>query len=75
MKEVKNMFNEGIKKYDVWDIILIVLSSIAFAFFIIRIPDPASNVIMQWIHSVHWGWFLAAAIIFIIRPKMKMWKK
>lgn len=64
-----------IKRYDIWDIYLIVFSSIAFAFFIIRIPNPADNAIMQWIHSVHWGWFLVAAILLVLRPKIKAWRK
>ncbi len=71
------MFNlkNRIKRLDVWDMILIKLAVAAFVLFIITVPNPASNGIMAWVHNVHWAWFLGAAIIFAIRPKIRIWKK
>ena len=69
------MIKDMIKNYDVLDMALIMLSSLVLGFFIITVPNPANNVVMEWVHSVHWGWFLAAAIILVLRPKIRAWKK
>jgi len=69
------MFKDKIKKLDMHDIALIKLAMIAFAFLLITIPSPESNFIMAWVHTVHWGWFLAAVIILAIRPQMRVWGK
>lgn len=66
---------EAIKKYDVWDIYLIILASISLAYFAITVPSVARNVVMKWVHGIHWGWFLAATIILAARPKWKVWMK
>ncbi len=69
------MFQDKIKKLDTLDWILAAFASIAFAYFIITVPNTANNVIMSWVHSVHWGWFLAAGLILAARPKIKAWFK
>jgi len=69
------MFKDKLKKLDILDIILMMLTSVAFAYFIITVPNTADNVIMGWVHSIHWGWFLAATLILAARPKIKAWFK
>lgn len=60
-----------VKKLDVWDIKLIMLSTAAFVLFVLVIW-PA---VMTWVASVHWGWFLGAMIILALRPIKKAWSK
>ena len=69
----REMFSKKIKKLDVFDWVLAAFASVAFAYFIITVPNPTNNVIMRWVHSVHWGWFLAAGLILAARPKIKTW--
>jgi len=69
------MLKDKIKKLDLWDLALIKLAVVAFVLFLITVPNPADNGIMAWVQSVHWAWFLVVAIIFAIRPQMKVWKK
>jgi len=66
-----NMFEKQLKKLDVWDIALIKLGSISFILFLITVWPAA----MELVHSIHWGWFLAATLLFVIRPKMRAWSK
>jgi len=66
---------EVIGRYDIWDIYLIMLASISLAYFAVTVPSFSSNVVMQWVHGIHWGWFLLATILLAARPKMKMWAK
>lgn len=65
------MFNDQIKRFDFWDIGLIKLSVASAVLFILAVLPEA----MDWVSSIHWGWFLAAAIIFAIRPQVKFWKR
>jgi len=57
------MYEDKIKKLKMLDIALIKLAVLAFAFFIITVPNTTNNVIMSWVSSVHWGWFLGIAIV------------
>ena len=58
------------KSLDKTDIYLIKLSSIAFILFLITVWPAA----MDWVNSVHWGWFLGAMIVFMLRPFKKYMK-
>jgi len=60
-----------VKKLDVWDIKLIILSAAAFVLFVLVIWPAA----MTWVASIHWGWFLGAMIILALRPIKKAWSK
>lgn len=64
------MFDEQIKRLDMWDIGLIKWSVAAFVLFILSIWPAAMN----WVAGVHWGWFLGVAIILAIRPLGRAWK-
>jgi hypothetical protein len=57
------MWKRGLKKLDIWDIGLVKFSSMAFILFLITVWPAA----MTWVHSVHWGWFLAATIVLAAR--------
>jgi hypothetical protein len=61
------------KNLDGFDLGLIKLGVASFVLFLITVPTPARNMLMQWVHSVHWGWFLGVAILAMIRPWKKMW--
>lgn len=52
------------KKLDFLDTGLIKFSSASFVLFVLTIWPAA----MAWVHQVHWGWFLAATIVFAARP-------
>ena len=58
------------KKLDKNDVYLIKLSSAAFILFLITVWPAA----MELVHSIHWGWFLGAAIVFMLRPFKKYMK-
>jgi len=60
---MKNL-TKKMKKLDAYDMPLIKLSTAAFILFLITLWPAA----MDLVHSIHWGWFLAAFIIFAIRP-------
>jgi len=62
--------DKKIKKLDVADIALIKLSVVAFVLFVITIWPAAMNLV----HGIHWAWFLAAFIILVARPVMRMYK-
>lgn len=62
--------DKKVKRMDIHDIQLTKLSTVAFVLFILNIWPAA----MGWVASVHWGWFLAATIIFAWRPLMRVWK-
>jgi len=61
-------WNKKLKKMDIWDLKLIKLSTAAFILFVITVWPAAMNLV----HRIHWGWFLAAFVLFAIRP-MKKW--
>ncbi len=62
-KCIKNC-NKRIKKLDVWDISLIKLASIAFVLGLIKLWSAA----MAFVHNTSIWWFVAAFVIFAIRP-------
>jgi hypothetical protein len=56
--------DKRVKKLDFWDVGLTKWSVAAGILFIITVWPAA----MQLVHSIHWGWFLAATILFALRP-------
>ena len=58
------IWKRGLKKLDILDIALIKVSSMAFILFIITVWPAAMDLVNQ----IHWGWFLAAGVIFAARP-------
>ena len=58
------------KSLDKTDVYLIKLSSMSFILFLITVWPAA----MTWVQSVHWGWFLGAMIVFMLRPFKKYLK-
>lgn len=67
----KRVMDKKVKKMDTWDIALTKLSVMAFVLFVITIWPTA----MTWVHSVNPWYFLAAWIIFAIRPFYKIFRK
>ena len=59
-----------IKKMDVWDFKLMKLSSMAFILFLITVWPGA----MALVHKIHWGWFLGAMVLFMLKPLIKAMK-
>ena len=68
MNAMKKKFDPKVKKMDVHDIQLTKLSTAAFILFLITVWPAAMNLV----HSIHWGWFLGAAVIFAFRPAKKV---
>ncbi len=65
------MFEDIVKKLDVWDIALIKLAVGAFVLAAITyIP-----ALMTWVHDTNRLYFLLAAIVFSIRPQYNAWIK
>lgn len=58
------------KKLNKWDVWMIKTGSAAFILFLITVWPAA----MDLVHRIHWGWFLAATVLLMIRPVMK-WLK
>lgn len=58
------IWEKAIKKIDWLDVALIKISTAALVLFVITIWPAA----MDLVHSIHWGWFLAALIILAARP-------
>ena len=63
--------SKKLKKTDIWDIGLIKWTSITFILFVITVWPAA----MELVHSIHWGWFLAATIILSARPFYRFYLK
>jgi hypothetical protein len=49
------------------DMFLLKLTSMAFILFLITLLPSLMNLV----HRIHWGWFLGATLIFMLRPFMK----
>lgn len=62
------MFGEKIKKLVWWDISLIKLASAAGILFIITVWPAAMSLVQR----IHWGWFLVAMLVFMIKPMYKL---
>ncbi len=65
------MFEKRMKKIDAVDIGLIKLGMVAFTLFLITVWPAAMN----WVHSVHWGWFLGVALVILARPYYRAYLK
>tara|TARA_Y100000310_G_scaffold338650_1_gene428924 strand:+ start:12349 stop:12546 length:198 start_codon:yes stop_codon:yes gene_type:complete len=65
------MFEEKMKKIDVWDVSLIKLGSVLFILFLITAWPAFANLIFD----VNWKWFLGAAILVLLRPGYRFWFK
>ena len=63
-------FDKKVKRLDAVDVGMVKWTTVAVVLLILNIWPAAMN----WVASVHWGWFLAAAIILAWRP-MKKWLK
>jgi len=62
--------NKKVKKLDCWDYKLIKLAVVAGVLFLITVWPGLHDLVMR----VHWGWYLAIAIILALRP-MRVWCK
>lgn len=68
---MKKFFDKKIKKLDVWDVGLAKFAVAAATLFIITIWPAA----MAWVKSVNPWYFLAAWVIFAIKPFLKVFGK
>jgi len=59
--------NKKIKAMNWCDMKLVKLATAAFVLFLITVWPALLSLVLR----VHWGWYLAAAIVFAIRPCMK----
>ena len=64
-------FDERMKRIDVWDVVMIKFSVVAFVLFVIAIW-PAT---MEWVLSVNPWAFLVVFVIFVARPFYKFYLK
>ena len=62
--------DKKVKNFDTWDIALTKLAVAAGVLFIIGIWPAARN----WAFTINPWWFLVAAVIFAIRPLIRMFK-
>ncbi|MBT3416865.1 hypothetical protein HON86_03165 [Candidatus Woesearchaeota archaeon] len=53
-----------------WEMGLVKLSVIAFAFFVIQIWPAAMN----WVHGVNAWWFFVLFVVFAIKPMITYYK-
>jgi len=60
---MKNL-NKKIKKWDIWDIVLIKLSVVSFIIIILKL----SSFVSGWIEKINIWWFVLILIFFMIRP-------
>ena len=60
-------WNKRVKNFDYMDVKHIKLSSISFILFLITVWPG----LMTLVHKIHWGWFLAAFVLFSIRPTIR----
>ena len=59
------------KNMGFWDIGLTKLSVLSATLFLVSIWDGFAN----WAMNTHWAWFLAASLVFAIKPLMAVLKK
>lgn len=57
-------FNKKIKKMKFWDIGLIKWATAASVLFLMTVWPGLHDLVM----SAHWGWYLGAMILFMIKP-------
>lgn len=58
------------KKLTKWDVWCIKVASLLFGLFLITVWPAFHDAVMK----AHWGWYLAAALILMIKPLMKWCK-
>lgn len=61
--------NQRVKKLNVLDIGLIKLGVVASTLFVLTVCPP----IMNWVLTVHWGWFLIVGLILSARPTYRFY--
>lgn len=59
----------NLKNLDMFDMALIKFTAVAGTLFLITVWPAAMNLV----HSIHWGWFLGAMVVFGLRPFKKMY--
>lgn len=57
------------KKMDCGDVGLLKLGMVAAVLFLITVWPWLHTLVM----SVHWGWYLGAMVLLLIRPMKKVW--
>lgn len=65
------MLEKNMKNLDLHDIALTKLTVFALTLFLIRVWPAA----MDLVHSTHWGWFLGAGLLAMIRPTYRFYFK
>jgi len=63
--------SKRMKNLDAWDMSLTKITMVALTLFVITVWPAA----MDWVHTVHWRWFLGMGVLFAIRPCYKFWFK
>ena len=63
-KDKKCFFTRPLKNISRHDIVHAKIASIMFTLFLIVVWKGFAN----FIYKIHWGWFLALAILFAIKP-------
>ena len=61
--------NQRVKKLNVLDIGLIKLGVVASTLFVLTVWPS----IMNWVLTVHWGWFLIVGLILSARPTYRFY--
>lgn len=61
------MMHKNMKSCNIWGMISLKLAIASAVLFLITVWQGA----MDLVHSVHWGWFLGAAIIFTALTHVK----
>ena len=61
--------NQRVKKLNVLDIGLIKLGVVASTLFVLTVRPS----IMNWVLTVHWGWFLIVGLILSARPAYRFY--
>ena len=64
-------WKEHKKNIDFLDMSLIKFCMVVLTLFVITIWSGA----MDWVHSIHWGWFLAVFVVLGARPVYRYYLK
>jgi len=70
-QEKRLLFGTTLKYLNTMDMALLKLAIMSFVLFLIS----AWPTFASWVINTHWVWFLAAWLIFMILPAIKIWKK
>ncbi len=57
------------KKMDVWGIGLLKWGMVALTLFLVTVWPALHDLVMR----AHWGWFLGAAVLLLIKPFKNFW--